>query len=127
MLGMGINFQKSQQIHPIPDNESLLADLITAITTIPDRFALILDDLQVITEVEILDGLFFLLENLPPGPKGMHLIIASRNDPPWPLARLRASNEITEIRARDLSFTRRGNGRVYQRCDGAGTIAWRNC
>jgi len=90
------------QTPSIPDNETLLAELIIAIAAISERFVLILDDLQAITEVVILDGLFFLLENLPPGPKGMHLVIASRNDPPWPLARLRASNEITEIRARDL-------------------------
>ncbi len=94
-----------RQTPSIPDNETFLANLIIAIISISERFVLILDDLQAITEAGILDDLFFLLENLPPGPKGMHLVIASRSDPPWPLARLRANNEITEIRVRELCFT----------------------
>ena len=44
----------------------------------------------------------FLLEHLPPQ---LHLVIASRADPPLPLARLRARGELVEIRAADLRFT----------------------
>ena len=45
----------------------------------------------------------FLLENLP---EQMHMIIATRSDPPLPLlARLRSQNQLTELRAADLSFT----------------------
>jgi LuxR family maltose regulon positive regulatory protein len=95
------------QQNPTTQNDpSFLVDLIGAIATISWHFVLILDDFQAITESAVLDGLFYLLENLPPGSTGMHLVLSSRNDPPWPLARLRAGNEIIEIRSRDLSFRR---------------------
>jgi len=66
------------------------------------RLVLVLDDFHVITEQQVHDGVIFLLDNLPPQ---MHLILSSRADPPWPLARLRARREITELRANDLRFT----------------------
>ena len=44
----------------------------------------------------------FLLDHLPPQ---VHLVIASRADPPLPLARLRARGELVEVRAADLRFT----------------------
>ncbi len=48
---------------------------------------LVLDDYHVIDARDIHDGMVFLLDHLPPRP---HLVIASRADPPLPLARLRA-------------------------------------
>ena len=47
-------------------------------------------------------ALTFLLEHLPPQ---LHLVIATREDPPLPLARLRARDQLTELRAADLRFT----------------------
>ena len=44
----------------------------------------------------------FLLEHLPPQ---VHVVLASRSDPPLPLARMRARGELLEIRAADLRFT----------------------
>ena len=44
----------------------------------------------------------FLLEHLSPR---LHLVIATRADPPLRLARLRARGELTELRAADLRFT----------------------
>src|SRR5262249_44439929 len=43
-----------------------------------------------------------LLEHLPPG---LHLVLASRADPPLPLARLRAAGQLAELRADDLRFS----------------------
>ena len=54
------------------------------------------------TRRDIHEALAFLLEHLPPQ---MHLVIATRADPPLPLARLRARGELAEIRAADLRFT----------------------
>ena len=47
-------------------------------------------------------ALEFLVEHLPPQ---MHLVIATREDPHLPLARLRARGQLTELRAADLRFT----------------------
>jgi LuxR family maltose regulon positive regulatory protein len=55
-----------------------------------------------ITAQQVHEEVVFLLDHLPPP---MHLIIASRADPPWSLARLRARGEISELRATDLRFT----------------------
>jgi LuxR family maltose regulon positive regulatory protein len=64
---------------------------------------LVLDDYHVIESRGVQEGIAFLLDHMPPR---LHLIIASRADPPLPLARLRARGELVEIRAADLRFTR---------------------
>jgi len=84
-----------------PSIEPLLTDLINKITEVPEPFALVLDDFHVITASQVHDALAFLLDNLPPP---MHLILSSRADQPWPLARRRARREIMELRANDLRF-----------------------
>ncbi len=85
-----------------PPTESILTALLNEITAIPDHFVLVLDDYHVIDSKAIDEALTFLLEHLPPQ---MHLVIASREDPPLPLARLRARGQLTELRAADLRFT----------------------
>jgi ATP/maltotriose-dependent transcriptional regulator MalT len=62
---------------------------------------LVLDDYHVITDERIQRGMTFLLEHLPPQ---LHLILATRADPPLPLARLRAQGQLTEVRTADLRF-----------------------
>ena len=63
---------------------------------------LVLDDYHVIDSPEVQAGMEFLLDHLPPR---LHLVIASRADPPLPLPRLRARGDLVEIRATDLRFT----------------------
>jgi LuxR family transcriptional regulator, maltose regulon positive regulatory protein len=62
----------------------------------------VLDDYHVIDAREVQDGMAFLLDHLP---SQLHVVIASRADPAFPLARLRARGELAEIRAADLRFT----------------------
>jgi LuxR family transcriptional regulator, maltose regulon positive regulatory protein len=90
------------QSPPPPPIESVLTTLINDISAIEDDFALILDDLHVIDAEPVHSAIAFLLDHLPPQ---MHLVIASRADPPLPLARLRGRGEATELRASDLRFT----------------------
>ena len=85
-----------------PSTESILTALLNEISAIPDNFVLVLDDYHVIDAKRIDDALTFLLEHLPPQ---MHLVIATREDPQFPLARLRARGHLTELRATDLRFT----------------------
>ncbi|MGO8893495.1 MAG: LuxR C-terminal-related transcriptional regulator [Streptosporangiaceae bacterium] len=63
---------------------------------------LVLDDYHLIDAQPVHVSLGFLLEHLPPG---LHLVLASRSDPPLPLARLRAGGQLAELRAADLRFT----------------------
>ena len=61
-----------------------------------------LDDYHLIEAPVIHEGLSFLLEHLP---DNLHLVIATRAEPPLPLARLRLGNELLEIRAEALRFS----------------------
>ena len=85
-----------------PPIESILTALINEITTIPDNFIFVLDDYHIVDSKPVDNALTFLLEHLPPQ---MHLVIATREDPSLPLARLRARGQLTELRAADLRFT----------------------
>jgi len=85
-----------------PSTESILTTLLNEIVAIPDKFILVLDDYHVIDSKPIDNALAFLLEHLP---AQMHLVIATREDPHLPLARLRARGQLTELRAADLRFT----------------------
>ena len=85
-----------------PPTEAILTALLNDITTIPDRFILVLDDYHLIDAQPVDQALTFLLEHLPPQ---MHLVLATREDPPLPLPRLRARGQLTEVRATDLRFT----------------------
>ncbi|MCE7984362.1 MAG: hypothetical protein DYG89_24575 [Caldilinea sp. CFX5] len=81
---------------------TLVKGLINELATLPDDVLLVLDDYHVIEQQTIHDSLLFLLDYLPPN---LHLIVASRADPPWPLARFRLNGELIELRVADLCFT----------------------
>jgi LuxR family maltose regulon positive regulatory protein len=85
-----------------PPAESILTALLNEISALPGDFVLILDDYHVIDAKPVEDILAFLVEHLPPR---MRLVIATREDPQLPLARLRARGQLTELRVTDLRFT----------------------
>ena len=97
------------QATPPAPIEDVLVSLINDLSAAsPARWVLVLDDLHLVTEPRIHQGLSFLLDNLPPATGslgGLHLVIASRADLPWPIARMRARSELTELRPADLRFT----------------------
>jgi len=99
-LGKGVSgvLQSPQS----PPTESILTGLLNEIATVTDNFVLVLDDYHVIDSKLIDNALTFLIEHLPPQ---MRLVIATREDPDLPLARLRAGDQLTELRVTDLRFT----------------------
>jgi LuxR family transcriptional regulator, maltose regulon positive regulatory protein len=82
--------------------EAFLTPLINELAQLPTDFVLVLDDYHLITSTAIHDALSFLLEHLP---IQAHLAIATRVDPPLPLAKLRVRAQLTELYDRDLRFT----------------------
>ncbi len=90
--------QPSSQMTP----ERLLTTLINDIETRSRPLVLVLDDYHLVSALPVHQQLTFLLEHRP---AQFHLVIASREDPPLPLARLRARGHIVEIRQADLEFT----------------------
>lgn len=82
--------------------EMLLTVLINDVAESADRFVVVLDDYHLIETPAIHQGMTFLLDHCPPQ---LHIMIATRADPPLPLSRLRAQNLLLELRAADLSFS----------------------
>jgi LuxR family maltose regulon positive regulatory protein len=70
--------------------------------SVEGELTLVLDDYHLVEAPPVHDSVRFLLERLPPG---LCLVLASRADPPLPLARLRARGQLAELRERDLRFT----------------------
>jgi len=91
---------RSPEVFPV---ESSLTPLINALAAAPVEFALVLDDYHTIESPAIHRGMNYLLDHLPPQ---VHLVIATRIDPPLALARLRGKGQMMELRSADLGFTR---------------------
>ncbi len=89
-----------QSSQPAPIKAALVT-LINSLASLTTEFVLVLDDYHVIEARSIHQMLTFVLERMPPP---MHLVIASRSDPPLPLAGLRARGQLVELRAADLAF-----------------------
>ena len=85
-----------------PAIEPTLTALLNEISTIPQDMVLVLDDYQAIDSKPVDHAVTFLLDHLP---RQLHIVIASREDPRLPLARLRARGQMTELRAAELRFT----------------------
>ncbi len=85
-----------------PQIEAILTPLLNEISAVPKPFVLVLDDYHALDSQAIDQGLAFFVEHQPPQ---MHVVIASREDPHLPLARLRARGQLSELRAADLRFT----------------------
>jgi LuxR family maltose regulon positive regulatory protein len=85
-----------------PPVRSILTPLLNEVAALAEPLVLVLDDYHLVTAEAIHDGVAFLLDHLP---QQLHLVIATRADPPLPIARLRARGQLTELRVDDLRFT----------------------
>ncbi len=85
-----------------PPPETLLTRLVNGVAEVKEPLVLVLDDYHVIEARAVQEAVAFLVAHLPPH---VHLVMATREDPPLPLPRLRARGQLTELRAADLRFT----------------------
>jgi ATP/maltotriose-dependent transcriptional regulator MalT len=95
--------------------EGLVTALINQLATQPDQVVLVLDDYHLVDARPVHASLGFLLEHRPPG---LHLVLASRVDPPFGLARLRAGGQLAELRDADLRFTSEEAGALLREAVG---------
>jgi LuxR family transcriptional regulator, maltose regulon positive regulatory protein len=98
----GIPLQSALQSPQLPPIERLLAGLLNEIALRAEPLILVLDDYHLLREAAIVEAMEFVLDHQPPN---LHLVLTTREDPDLPLARWRARDQLTEIRARDLRFT----------------------
>lgn len=87
--------------NPLAPMDDAAALLLNELNTLTAPCTIVLDDYHVITSPAVHQALGYALEHLPPQ---VHLILLTRADPPLPLARLRARDQLIEIRAADLAF-----------------------
>jgi LuxR family maltose regulon positive regulatory protein len=85
-----------------PPPDFLMTTLVNEIAAIYPPFILAIDDYHVIQTLPIHQQLAFIVEHQP---AQMHLVIITREDPPLPIARLRARGQLVEIRQADLRFS----------------------
>lgn len=85
-----------------PTPAAAVTDLINALATLAQPVVLVLDDYHLVNAAPVDAALALLLAHQP---TRLHLVIATREDPSLPLARLRARDQLTELRAADLRFT----------------------
>jgi len=100
--GLGGGVQAMLQSPQPPPAEALLTPLLNEIIALPHPVILVLDDYHAVDSRAVDEALTFVINHQPPN---LHLVIATREDPPLPLARLRARGHLTELRAADLRFT----------------------
>jgi LuxR family transcriptional regulator, maltose regulon positive regulatory protein len=101
----GIGERVAPLLGPSPSSlEALVTALINELAASPGghEIVLVLDDYHLVGAQQVHTSLAFLLEHRP---AGLHLVLASRSDPPLPLARLRARRQLTELRTEELRFT----------------------
>ncbi|HEY2042393.1 MAG TPA: hypothetical protein VGH11_06915, partial [Jatrophihabitans sp.] len=85
-----------------PAIDAALAALLNDLDGLSTDLVLVLDDYHLVETPAVHDGMTFLLEHQP---RQLHVVLATRSDPPLPLAQLRARGQLVEVRAADLRFT----------------------
>jgi LuxR family transcriptional regulator, maltose regulon positive regulatory protein len=99
---IGVGAVRMLESPQLPTIEAILTDLLNDVSTLSGQFVLMLDDYHALDSKAIDWALTYLVEHLPPQ---LHLVIATREDPRLPLARLRAGDHLSELRVADLRFT----------------------
>jgi len=95
----------------------VLPELYAELDTLPHDVVLVLDDYHLVTNPEIDESLAFFVEHLP---ETLEIVVASRSEPPLPLARLRARGDLVEIVAQELSFSDEEAGLLLNDLHGLG-------
>ncbi|CAN5300290.1 LuxR C-terminal-related transcriptional regulator [soil metagenome] len=90
------------QYSPPPPITGLMRTLVNQLCDLPERLCMVLDDLHSVSEPAVHEAIAFLVNNQP---APLQLILASRSDPPFSLARIRGQRALLEYRAVDLRFT----------------------
>ncbi len=100
--GVGIRVPEMLQPPQLPAVSTICIALINDLVASGKNFILILDDYQEVGDRAVHEALEYLIEHIP---ANLHVILATRADPPLPLPRLRARGRLTELRQSDLCFT----------------------
>ena len=95
-----------------PPFESVITAFINTAARLTGKLVLVIEDFHLISSPQVHETLSFFIDHLP---GALHLILTTRSDPHLPLARLRARNELNELRLADLRFTAQESHAFFQR------------
>jgi len=98
------------QSQPSPPLKYLLRALLNLLMDNAEDLVLILDDYYLITEQQVDTTLSYLVEHLP---AHLHIILATRADPPLPFPVLRARGQVLEVRTEQLRCTTQETGAFF--------------
>jgi LuxR family transcriptional regulator, maltose regulon positive regulatory protein len=96
----------------MPERDAVLSAFINVASEQPRHAAIVLDDYHLIDSPDIHESLMFLIDNLP---ETLHLVLSSRADPPLPLARYRARQQLLELTSTELAFELDESGAFFER------------
>jgi LuxR family maltose regulon positive regulatory protein len=101
--GVGGRAEGALRSHGTSLQEVVVPLLVNELIELPERVVLVLDDLHAVSDEAIHRSLVAFIERLP---ATLHLAVATRADPPWPmLPRLRARDQVVEVRTGQLRFS----------------------
>ena len=105
-----LNLLRSPQPPPV---DSILANLINDISETHEDIVLVIDDYHAIESRRVHDLISFFIEHMP---EHLHIVIATRSDPPVSLSRWRSQNHLIEIRTAELCFTAEEAAQFFNEC-----------
>ncbi len=100
--GIGEGVLASLRSPESPPIEAVVGALVNELAGVEQEITVVLDDYHLIASEPVHEAVSFLIEHMP---ENVRLVVASRTDPPLTLPKLRARDQMTEIRAADLRFT----------------------
>ncbi len=100
--GVGCEAQQLIQSTQMTPTHIILAAVLNELGKLVEPMVLVLDDVQFVTHSAVHESLAYLLAHLP---TNLHLVISTRADPPLQLGRLRATDQLLELRTQDMRFT----------------------
>jgi LuxR family maltose regulon positive regulatory protein len=105
-VGLDLDAQELDALSAAPPTAAITA-VVNELELVGRRrpghhWLLVLDDYHAIEAPEVHETMTFLLDHMP---EQLHLLVATRSDPPFPLSRLRSRGQLTEVRAAGLRFT----------------------
>jgi LuxR family maltose regulon positive regulatory protein len=100
--GCGATLRAVLQNPTLPQPQRLADIFVGELAALPGELVLVLDDYHAIANPDIHAFFASIVQNIP---EGVHLVLLVRADPPLKLARLRARQQVHELRAAQLRFT----------------------
>ncbi|MDQ3589466.1 MAG: helix-turn-helix transcriptional regulator, partial [Actinomycetota bacterium] len=100
--GIGEGVLATLRSPELPPIQTVVGVLINELAGAEREITVVLDDYHLIGSEPVHEAVSFLIEHMP---ENVHLVVSGRTDPPLPLPKLRAKDQIVEIRAAELRFT----------------------